>query len=110
MTDKSTEQTLALPHSIEKTELQEVADKNDFVFDLSMFDAKAVSDLEVICRNAANEKAAEELPKSASVKFMITAQDEKELREIGYSQEQINRITPQEAENIIRKHSLEKQR
>ena len=38
---------------------------------------------------------------TASVKFMITIQDEKDLLNLGYSQEFIRKITPQEAMEII---------
>jgi hypothetical protein len=40
--------------------------------------------------------------KAASVKFMITAQDEKELRELGYSQTEIDKIRPQDAADILK--------
>ena len=40
--------------------------------------------------------------KTASVKFMITTQDEKDLRDLGYSQEQIDKIKPQEAAEILK--------
>ena len=43
----------------------------------------------------------EELPKTASVKFMITIQDEKELRELGYTQTRIDRMKPEEAREIL---------
>lgn len=39
--------------------------------------------------------------KTASVKFMITAQDEEELRRLGYAQAEIDRLKPQEAADII---------
>lgn len=38
---------------------------------------------------------------TASVKFMITIQDENDLLALGYSHEQIGRMTPQEAADII---------
>jgi hypothetical protein len=40
-------------------------------------------------------------PTSASVKFMITRREEKTLLDLGYSQECINKLTPQEAADII---------
>ena len=40
--------------------------------------------------------------KAASVKFMITTQDEKDLRDLGYSQTQIDKIRPQEAADILK--------
>ena len=50
----------------------------------------------------ANEPAREEgLPKTASVKFMITIQDENDLRDLGYSQAQIDKMKPQEARDLL---------
>ena len=40
--------------------------------------------------------------KSASVKFMITNQEEKDLHSLGYSQEQIDSFKPQEAADILK--------
>jgi hypothetical protein len=40
--------------------------------------------------------------KSASIKFMLTSQDEKNLLNLGYSQTQIDKFKPQEAAEIIR--------
>jgi hypothetical protein len=39
--------------------------------------------------------------KKASVKFMITKQDEANLKSMGYTQEQINKMTPEEAGRIL---------
>jgi len=39
---------------------------------------------------------------SASVKFMITIQDEADLQSLGFSKEQIYKLKPQEAEDILR--------
>lgn len=39
--------------------------------------------------------------KTASVKFMITIQDEKDLRNLGYSQEQIEKMKPEAASEIL---------
>lgn len=39
--------------------------------------------------------------KTASVKFMLTKQDERDLLRLGYSQEFIEKVRPQEAMNII---------
>ena len=44
----------------------------------------------------------ERFSKTASVKFMITMQDEKDLRNLGYSQAQIDKIKPQEAVDILK--------
>ncbi len=38
---------------------------------------------------------------TASVKFMITLQDERDLLNLGYTQEQITKLTPREAMDII---------
>ena len=43
----------------------------------------------------------EGLAQTAQVKFMITMQDEKNLRDLGYSQVQIDTLKPQEAEHIL---------
>ena len=40
--------------------------------------------------------------RTAGVKFMITGQDEKELRELGYSQAEIDRLKPQQAADILK--------
>jgi hypothetical protein len=47
------------------------------------------------------ETISEEDSKSASVKFMITIQDEIELRNLGYSEAQIYQLKPQKAAEII---------
>lgn len=39
---------------------------------------------------------------TASVKFMITTQDEKELLALGYTQAQIDRLKPEEAADILK--------
>ncbi len=44
----------------------------------------------------------ETCPKSASVKFMITRQEESALQKLGYSQEQIYRLKPHEAAKILK--------
>ena len=66
-----------------------------------VFDPKAVSILQAIF-NPVNPPVPEEVQaKKASVKFMITSQDEEELRILGYSRAQIHRIKPQEAAEIL---------
>jgi hypothetical protein len=71
--------------------------------ELVLFDAEAVSILQSIF-NCSGEPAIEEgFSKTASVKFMITMQDEKGLRDLGYSQAQIDKIKPQEAEDILKR-------
>jgi hypothetical protein len=41
------------------------------------------------------------LPKTASVKFMITRQDEEGLCQLGYSQDEIHKMKPQRAREIL---------
>jgi len=58
--------------------------------------------LSKLSENEDNEPAMEEgFSKTASVKFMITMQDEKKLRDLGYSQAQIEKLKPEEARNLI---------
>lgn len=64
-----------------------------------IFDAGAISVLQGIFSEPTVEKT---VSRTASVKFMITLQDEESLRELGYNQVQINKLTPQEAEAIIK--------
>ena len=73
-----------------------------FVCNLEMLGANGISVLQSICGLVSEEFATgERISKTASVKFMITMQDEKELCKLGYSQEQINRIKPQEVVEIL---------
>ena len=84
---------------------------DDFVFDHLMFDTEAVATLQSII-HASNKESSDSVLKgttenkevfsrTASVKFMITKQDEMELRILGYSNLQIDKIKPQEAVDII---------
>jgi hypothetical protein len=70
-----------------------------------VLDPETISMLQAIFKFSGkeeNEPAIEEgIPKTASVKFMITMQDEKDLRNLGYSQEQIHKMKPQEARDIL---------
>lgn len=73
-----------------------------FVCNLEMLGANGISVLQSICGLVSEEYATgERISKTASVKFMITMQDEKELCKLGYSQEQINKIKPQEVFEIL---------
>jgi hypothetical protein len=82
---------------------------DDAKHDQVIFDPKAtsilpslfsISDLEEI--NAIlNNTNKESFSKTASVKFMITLQDERDLCRLGYSKEQIDKLKPQEAVDII---------
>lgn len=69
----------------------------DFVFDKVLFDIDALSSLQSIFDSADSAGS-----KSASVKFMITSKDESDLQLLGYSNEQINQLKPQEAEDILK--------
>jgi hypothetical protein len=66
-----------------------------------IFNAEAVSILQLLIDNAGGLLTAGTPANSASVKFMITLQDEADLNALGYTQKQIHRITPQEAADII---------
>lgn len=70
-----------------------------FTYDPVMFDTTTASMLLSIFDKPDDS---EERSKTASVKFMITMQDEKELTDLGYSQAQINNLKPQEVENILK--------
>ena len=70
----------------------------------TMFDASAVSILQSVFKESELENETsrgESCCKTASVKFMITHHDEQELRDLGYSQEQIDKFKPEEARIII---------
>jgi hypothetical protein len=70
-----------------------------------IFDPSAVSILQGIFQPATVEAAkpaqGDGSDKAASVKFMITMQDESDLRNLGYSQPQIDKMKPEEAREII---------
>jgi len=69
------------------------------------FDAQAVSILQAVFPEtpAKDETACTSDPsKTVLVKFMITRQDEQDLCNLGYSQAEIDKITPQEADDIIK--------
>jgi len=82
---------------VEKT-LEIAFDNNDegFVFDTAAFNSSALSALDYIYNSLESVDQ-----KTASVKFMITIQEEADLKELGYSKEQIDKLKPQEAANII---------
>ena len=71
-------------------------DNKDFVFDKVLFDIDALTALESIFNSSDSVGS-----KSVSVKFMITIQDENDLQILGYSKEQIDKLKPQEAADII---------
>ena len=70
-----------------------------------MFDMGAVSILQGVL-NSSLEPAEACFSKPASLKFMITHRDEENLRNLGYSQSQINTFKPQEAEDILKANKL----
>jgi hypothetical protein len=70
-------------------------DNKEFVFDKVLFDTDALSAMESILNSSAGSN-------SASVKFMITIQDKADLENLGYSKEQIDKLKPQEASDIIK--------
>ena len=69
----------------------------EFVFDSALFDLNALSALDNIYKSLESVE-----PKSASVKFMITLQEEADLTALGYSKEHIRMLKPQEAEDILK--------
>jgi len=80
------------------------SDNEGFVFDQAMFDAVDVSALQSILNFSCLENidpVCKDSTKSASVKFMITMQDESDLEALGYSKGEIGRLKPQEAADIL---------
>ncbi len=80
---------------------------HDFICDSDLFDADTVSNLPSVFKCAEPEGLEVSgvragCSKMASVKFMITIQDKKNLSTLGYSQSQIDKMKPQEAENILK--------
>ena len=102
MITKSTENPLGSPLQINTTKTNFSNANKGFVFDKVMFDIDSLSALQSLfdpsCQNNSNTKA---FTKAASVKFMITIQDEADLLTLGYSKAQIDALKPQEAANII---------
>jgi hypothetical protein len=77
-------------------ENNEKAGKGDVVFNM-----EAVPILQLLFENCAEPSSGDVPAKTACVKFMLTMQDEAALRELGYSQEQIDKFKPQDAAEII---------
>jgi len=94
------ENLMQLPLGINKPN-NEVSNNKDFVFDGVLFDTETLAALQAVFSASSKVNAGAEAPKSASVKFMITMQDEINLRNLGYSDAQIDTLTPQEAVDII---------
>ncbi|MDD2273835.1 MAG: hypothetical protein PHP95_14225 [Desulfuromonadaceae bacterium] len=79
-----------------------MASDEDSGFGPVMFNAQALSILQGVFTSTV-EPTTEECPsKSASMKFMITHLDEENLRNLGYSQSQIDKLKPQEVEDILK--------
>ena len=95
------ETPLIEPPDIVASSVEESAVQDDFVFDSTLLGAKGISVLESIFTSAADPSMVEGLTNTASVKFMITKQDEEDLRRLGYNTAQIDTIKPQEAADII---------
>ena len=81
-------------------------DDDNSISNLVMFNGNAISILQAVFNYPEAPAPAECLSKKASMKFMITLQEEKDLRILGYSQAQINKIKPQEAEDILKAHKV----
>ena len=93
--------------------LAEDKSENDHAqFDIHMFDEKSASNILSIFRCPDSENieamdetadgASEACSNTASIKFMITSQDENNLLNLGYSQTQINKLKPQEVADILK--------
>ena len=95
MTSKSIENPLPLPIGIENSTII-VNNPDDFVCDNVLFDIDALTALQTIFNSSDSADS-----KSARVKFMITIQDEADLQALGYSKEQIDKLKPQEAADIL---------
>ena len=89
------------PPDFEESSAEESTEQDDFVFDSTLLGAQGISVLESIFTGAVDSSMVEGLTNTASVKFMITKQDEEDLRHLGYSASEINSIKPQEAADII---------
>ena len=100
MTSKSIENLLPLTLDI-KQPTATVSNDKDFVFDRVLFDTEALSVLQAVFSRSSQDNTVAESSKSASVKFMITKQDETDLRRLGYNKAQIDMLKPQEALDII---------
>jgi hypothetical protein len=113
MTAKSTEQLPAKIPATEPDPAKKDPEDADPGGERCFFDAEAASIVLSIFSSPAPapqngtvagqpEAGCKSHSKTAGVKFMITAQDEKDLRELGYSEEQINKLKPEEAARIIK--------
>lgn len=102
MTTAFSENLLPLPLNTEKPSAIARNANKGFVFDKVMFDPEALSALQsVFNASCQNSNASKGFTKTASVKFMITIQDESDLQELGYSKAQIYGLKPHEAADIL---------
>lgn len=67
-----------------------------------IFNVQALSILQDVFNGTVEATPEECSSKSASLKFMITHLDEENLRNLGYSQSQIDKLKPQEVEDILK--------
>lgn len=119
MVTKASENLPVLTPNIDEPPVTDGAAATDVGGEQGVFDARALSVLQSVFNFSgqesydatfsalanglgSNESAAEDgCAKTARVKFMITRQDEVGLRGLGYSQAQIDKLTPQEAHDIL---------
>ena len=95
---KSTAEPLELP--LNTTRATAGNTNEEFVFNYAVFDTGTVSALQSVF-NLPNTSE-DCIPETASVKFMITMQDEKDLCTLGYSKELIDKLKPQEVLDILK--------
>jgi len=112
---KSTEYILApAPDLNQNSTVEKNAD--DSMFNPLMFDANSASMILSAFQCSGSEEVekvdsttdgmsignGEVCSTTASVKFMITMQDEQDLLSLGYNQEQIDKLKPQEVADILK--------
>jgi hypothetical protein len=95
---KSTDnQSSIVPLEAMNPETATSGESDGYVFDQIMLDTNSLSALQSIFNSSELVDS-----KTASIKFMITIQDEADLLSLGYSKKQIDRLKPQDALDIIR--------
>ena len=120
MTVKSKENSIAGLPEIGQPSDTGNQENSDFIFDLNMFDANSASVMLSAFNGGGNEdfmleghkpgyttegmasNEGEACLKIAAVKFMITKHEENALLNMGYTQEQIYKLKPQEAAEILK--------
>jgi hypothetical protein len=104
---KSPDNILSQPLNIEGLITKDNNANEGFVCDFEMLDANDISVLRSILELSPEEPATgEHISTTASVKFMITMQDENELHNLGYSHKQIDKLKPQEAADILQARTM----